>query len=324
MASASAGASVLPPVRDRLVAAYHRRGEVDRALKALREERVRLCGRADAQRLCGRDRDDFLVDCQRRLVHEEERLLSAERAVAVSEEKVDMHSDAEQSAPVSSALFKLLRSRTALIVESPAKRDDTLLTSPYAHFTPEIPLTVNTELTSAHLKSFGKLPDVYSAGLEATYLQEALRFLPTGVEIAGRSGGSGKVPASRLFESRGCQDPPFVKLPWGCFPELAVRSCRGYPGFNAELKTLPSVAWNEVLTYVTMSMLDSLFPVHDARHVYHFQPPVGYALLAVGGSAFFTAVEWVARLFIGLITEAFALGTEQHKEYVDKLCMNKR
>lgn len=68
-----------------------------------------------------------------------------------------------------------------------------------------------------------------------------------------------------------------------------------------------------------MSMLDSLFPASESHNVCHFRPPTGYALLAMGGSGFFSAVEWVARLFIGPITSPFNLGSEQHKAAVNKL-----
>lgn len=64
---------------------------------------------------------------------------------------------------------------------------------------------------------------------------------------------------------------------------------------------------------------DSLCPASESHDVYHFRPPTGYALLAMAGSGFFSAVEWVARLFIGPITPPFSLGSEQHKAAVNKL-----
>jgi len=114
--------------------------------------------------------------------------------------------------------------------------------------------------------------------------------------------------AKRLFPAGSGCSLPFVRLPWSCFPELAVRSDRGYPGFGGELKSFPPVTWNEALTYVKTSMLDSLFCLSELHDVYHLRPPTGYALMAMAGCGFFSAVEWVARLFIGPVSSSFTLG----------------
>jgi len=57
-----------------------------------------------------------------------------------------------------------------------------------------------------------------------------------------------------------------------------------------------------------MSTLDSLFCLSELHDVYHLRPPTGYALMAMAGCGFFSAVEWVARLFIGPVSSSFTLG----------------
>lgn len=112
------------------------------------------------------------------------------------------------------------------------------------------------------------------------------------------SGASGSITAGQMYKSRGKPDAPFARLPWNRLPELSVRTAPGYSGFNGELKTLPPVAWDDALTYVCFSMLDSLFPVCDGAEIYHLSPPYGHGLIAVAGNGLFTVVEWVGRLFI--------------------------
>jgi len=105
-----------------------------------------------------------------------------------------------------------------------------------------------------------------------------------------------------------------VSLPWTCNPELHVRSRAFHPGFNAEVKSISSEdTWNELLTYVTMSMVDSLFTC-TSLHRFYATPPVGYGLVCFPHCAYFVAVEWIGKLFATPFSQPFFLGSDQHKE----------
>ena len=313
MASSSASVPVLAPVAERLATAMAKVTSLEREVMGLEQEKGRLGSRASAEGPVDNDHATAMADCQSRLDAARQRrqhaeamaLVFAKEQCALEEantvaqrREVPPQPAALQSAPVSHALYRVLRSQVKAVIPSPSKSATALLVVPFAHFIAETPLTVKTDLLPPHYASFGKRPDAYSAGLEAAYTQEALKFLPVGVHEVGKDGSSGKINAKRLF---------------------SAGSKRGYPGFSGELKSLSPVAWNEALTYVTMSMLDSLFPSTEVHDVYHVRPPTGYALLGMGGSGFFSAVEWVARLFIGPISFSFTLGSEQHKAAVNKL-----
>lgn len=329
MASASPPAPVLAPVEERLAAAIAHSARMEREVTDLEQEKVRLHGRTDAAALTGGDHAAALMECQSRLDTARQRQVLAETTVAAyaqeqakavaQRHEMQTRPAAVQSAPVSHTLYRALRSQFKANIPSPSRSDKSLLVAPFAHFMAETPLTVKTDLSPVEYAAFSERPDTYSAGREAAYIREALQYLPVVTRVVGKGGSSGKMSAKRLFPAGSRQSIPFVRLPRSCFPELAVRSDRGYPGFSGELKSRPPVSWNEALTYVTMSMLDSLFPASESHDVYHFRPPTGYALLAMAGSGFFSAVEWVARLFIGPITPPFSLGSEQHKAAVNKL-----
>lgn len=116
-----------------------------------------------------------------------------------------------------------------------------------------------------------------------------------------------------------------MALPWTCIPELPLRSTVGYPAFNVEMKTLEAVAWDEIVTYVCMGMLDCMLAF---RAVLPGEPEPEFttssrlmatALLSLGGSAFFVAVEWIGRLFVTPISHAFTLGAPEHKAAIEKL-----
>jgi len=105
-----------------------------------------------------------------------------------------------------------------------------------------------------------------------------------------------------------------VSLPWTCNPELHVRSRAFHPGFNAEVKSISSKdTWSELLTYVTMSMVDSLFTC-TSLHRFYATPPVGYGLVCFPHCAYFVAVEWIGKLFATPFSQPFFLGSDKHKE----------
>jgi len=357
----AAAAQHFAAVTEKLATADANNARMEREVTDIEKEKQRLCSRARAADVADVDYAAAMADCQarlatarRRLEHgqatslayvQQETILLRERAACAEEQaahvrnagtyaeeqaktagrrqKVPPKPAALEAAPVSHALYRVLRSKIKFNVESPSKADKTLLIAPYAHFVSETPLTVKTNLSPTYFASFGKRPDAYSAGLEATFIREAVQYLPVGTRVVGKAGTSTKMSAKRLFPAGSGRSIPFVCLPWNCFPELAVRSDRGYPGFAGELKSLPPVAWHEALMYVTMSMLDSLFCGTKLHDVYRLAPPTGYALIAMAGCGFFSAVEWVARLFIGPVSFSFTLGSEQHKAAVDMLDMVK-
>lgn len=328
MASASASrldqASVWTPIET----ASASQQDLEREVKDLTQRKVRLSSRAQAAELTDVERAAALKDCIADLEYARQLLLLKETTMGELARRLPMVSTMVQLrqepelAPVSHALYRSLRPKTLVVIPSPTT-EAALLKAPFGHFMPETPLTIETDLTSEYYKSFGKRPDEYTAGLEAAYVEKCVDYLPKGTVKVGNSGASGKMTAKRLYPARGGRNPPFVRLPWNCYPELAVRSERGYPGFNGELKSLPPVAWDEALTYVCISMMDSLFPVSEGYDVYHFQPPRGYSLLAVAANGFFAVVEWVARLYITPLTNPFTLGSAQHKAAVNQLEMTK-
>lgn len=103
---------------------------------------------------------------------------------------------------------------------------------------------------------------------------------------------------------------------------MAVRSERGYPEFNG-VKSLPHVTWDKTLTYVCISMTDSLFHVSEVYDVYQFEPQRGYGPLAGTAHGFFAVVDGAARLYVSPLTNPFTLGSAQHKAAFDRLEMTK-
>jgi len=357
----AAAAQSVAAVAEQLATANADNARMEREISDVEKEKQRLGSRARAADVADVDYATAMADCQARLAtarrrlehgqalailyarsrililqektaYAEEQAAHVRKAAAYAEEQAKTEGRREevpplpaalQSAPVSHALYRALRSKNKITIPSPSKSDKSLLVAPFAHFVTETPLTVKTNLSPTHYASFGERPDAYSAGLKAAFIREALQYLPVGTRVVGKAGTSTKMSAKRLFPAGSGCSFPFVCLPWSFFPELAVRSDRGYPGFGGELKSLPPVAWNEALAYVSMSMLDSLFPGSELYEVYHLRPPTGYALMAMAGCGFFSAVEWVARLFIGPVSSSFTLGSEQHKAAVDMLHMVK-
>lgn len=225
---------------------------------------------------------------------------------------------AAHAAPFSSGreLGAILRDLQKVKMASPTSREETILRYPLAAMSMEAPLTVPSRLPAEWYadKTNGGLTDKKSFGEEAAYYTKATAFLPSWVQLV--KGGSRT--ARQLYGSSDSKfyDCHFVAMPWRCEPELLTRSTRGCPGFNGELKSLPEVAWDEVVTYVCCSMVHSMFPPSPNRLRFHFDPPYGYGLMGVTDSCFMVAVEWVGRLFVTPISEHFLLGGPEHKQVV--------
>jgi len=105
-------------------------------------------------------------------------------------------------------------------------------------------------------------------------------------------------------------------MPLRCRPELLTVSEGGHSGFNDEIKTVEPVAWDEICSYVSCSMVSSFFPLFDGALVFHYAPPRGYGLMGVTTSCFFVALEWISLLFVTPVTEVFQLGSEAHRAAV--------
>lgn len=145
-------------------------------------------------------------------------------------------------------------------VGSPTSRGVTLMRHPFAHFIAEEPLSAATSLSASDYELYGTEADHVSSGRESSFFQQAMKFLPSYVKRVGApDGGPSTMSAFRLFDSRAGRNPPYVALPWSCIPKLLLRSNAGYPAFNVDMKTLEAVAWDEIVTYVCMSMLNCMF-----------------------------------------------------------------
>jgi len=203
-------------------------------------------------------------------------------------------------------------------VASPVRAgSDALLRSALASFSLDGPVFLHPAVVGDPLSAIRKL-NLPLDGLldEGRFDNLAASLLPAWVRAVGeRSSITDTKSATALYGGADAVSSfrP-VSLPWGCNPELHVRSGVLHPGFNAEVKSIGSKhTWNELLTYVTMSMVDSLF-TGTSLHRFYATPPVGYGLVCFPYCGYFVAVEWVGKLFATPFSQPFFLGSDQHKD----------
>lgn len=154
---------------------------------------------------------------------------------------------------------------------------------------------------------------------EGQFYSVATTFVPSWVELVRVRNKSARMSAEALHPtSATVYQPLHFTVPWRCEPELFVKAKPQHPGFNGELKGCPGMVYNEVLTYVVIDMLSSLFP-NNGKHRFYSRPPIGYGLVAFPHVGYFLAVEWVGKLFLTPVTKPFLLGTSDHKAAVEGL-----
>ena len=162
------------------------------------------------------------------------------------------------------------------------------------------------------VQKYGQEKDMYSL---ATFC------VPDCITAQERSPGA-KLNAEALFGPREEFEVPLhIQLPLGCEPELFVRVKQpGDPAFAGELKSLPKGTINEVVTYVTLGMMDSCFRVGERRgRRFHAAPPVGYALVAMAQCGYLVGAEWVGKLLLYPLSQPFFLGSPEHAAAVRAL-----
>lgn len=155
---------------------------------------------------------------------------------------------------------------------------------------------------------------------EKHFYSVATRFVPSWVELVGmRTSSSAKMSAAALHPAwKDVFEPLHFTVPWRCEPELFTRAKEKHPGFNGELKSSKEMMYNEVLIYVVLDMLSSLFP-DNGKHRFYSTPPVGYGLISFPHIGYFVALEWVGKLFMSPVSKPFLLGSEDHRAAVEAL-----
>lgn len=128
-----------------------------------------------------------------------------------------------------------------------------------------------------------------SSGMVSSFCGRVTTYLPQFMAVVGACGGaSSTVPEKKLLVNCECREPPYVKMLWGCVPQIPVRSRHGCPILNAEQMSLPPGAWDGALTSVCYGMLDRMVAVRPGAHadvqVHHPLPPCGYGLMSVAGA----------------------------------------
>jgi len=197
----AAAAQRLAAAAEQLATANADNAKMERGVSDVEREKQRLGSRALAADVADVDYATAMTDCQarlatalRRLEHgqatslayvqqetvilreltalAEEQAAYVRKAAAYAEEQAKTmgrrqeapaQPAALESAPVSHALYRALRSQNKINIRSPSKSGKSLLVAPFAHFVTETPLTVKTNLSPTHYASFGERPDTYSA-----------------------------------------------------------------------------------------------------------------------------------------------------------------
>ena len=222
-------------------------------------------------------------------------------------------------------------------VGSPAGSNGVLLQVGLTSFVMDAPPRLDSLTNLSQADSLGALRN---AGSPADLLSEetlyplSTAFVPSWVDATQRSTGlrKGAKSARTLFGFTNKIPPPQVpgfNLPWGCQPELLAVATIFHPAFGGEVKSAKSSGdsktpapkmFDELVTYVTLGMVASLFrdvPVGHRRFFSH--PPLGYGLAAFPHVGYLLAVEWIGKLFVSIVSQPFFLGSPEHKTAVAAL-----
>ena len=220
-------------------------------------------------------------------------------------------------------LSAILLDAQQIRTNSPTSSKQTMLRYPLAALCLEPPLTIPTSLPDSWYaaKLRDGLVDKTSFEEEAAHYTKATAHLPVWVNRVPGATSGGRRMARQLYgpSDNTFNDCYFVALPWACLPELLIKSERACPRFNGELKSLPAVVWDEIVSYVCLSTVNSMFPPSPNHLRFHYNPPYGYGVIEVAESCFLVAVEWVGRLFVSPISKYFQLDGPEHKKEVEAL-----
>jgi len=107
-----------------------------------------------------------------------------------------------------------------------------------------------------------------------------------------------------------------VSWPWQRLPELPTRSAALHAGLYAVVKSVSGKQmWDELLTYVSMSIVEAFFRrSSDTR--FYTNPPVGYGVICFPLRGRVVAVEWVGKLRATPYSQPFFIGSKEHKAAV--------
>jgi len=206
---------------------------------------------------------------------------------------------------------------TPILVESPTRSGgDALLRSSLASFSLEGPVFLKPVLDDDSVGDMKSLELSYNELLqEGAFYELVGATIPSWVSLLGkRSRLNGGVSAGILYGANG-PGPSFrrVSWPWQCLLEQTTRSDALHAGFNAEVKSVAGKQmWNELLTYVAMSIVDALFRrSSDIR--FYTNPPVGYGVVCFPHCGYIVAVEWVGKLLATPYSQPFFVGSKEHK-----------
>lgn len=207
-------------------------------------------------------------------------------------------------------------------IDSPTRsRDKGLLRPALASFSLDGPVFLKPVLDGGALSAL-RLAEMSSDALlqEGAFYDLVGSTRPAWVSIVGKRSGRQDGVSARILYGATASIPSFqpVEWPWAFLPELLVRSTALHPGFNAEVKSVSIKTWNELLTYVAMSIADALFSCSSEVRFYA-NPPVGYGVVSFPHCGYVVAVEWIGKLLATPYSQPFFIGSEQHKASVAAL-----
>jgi len=216
--------------------------------------------------------------------------------------------------------------KTALIspirVDSPTRKGGKALLRPaLASFSLDGPVFLKPVLGDDALSAMRSAEMSNKSLLEEGAFYELVgTIIPAWVVLLGKRSGLPDGTSAGIMYRSTADVPSFqpVQWPWACLPELLTRSTALHAGFNAEVKSVSGKTWNELLTYVAMSIVDSLFRCSsDVR--FYAKPPVGFGVVSFPHCGYVVAVEWIGKLIATPYSQPFFIGSEQHKAAVAKL-----
>eukprot|EP00170_Pyropia_yezoensis_P000264 contig_1699_g265 len=208
-------------------------------------------------------------------------------------------------------------------VDSPTRPEGkSLLRAALASFSLDGPVSLKHGLDADELSALRSTGMSHDALLQEGNFYELIGSIrPSWVKLLDKRSGTPDGMSAAIVYGSSASVPSFrpVQWPWACLPELLTRSTALHAGFNAEVKSVPGRhMWNELLTYVAMSIVDALFRCSSELRFYA-KPPVGYGVVSFPHCGYVVAVEWIGKLFATPYSQPFFIGSELHKATVAEL-----
>eukprot|EP00170_Pyropia_yezoensis_P003516 contig_14670_g3526 len=230
------------------------------------------------------------------------------------------HSSGSMAAAWSSYEDVVKKFSSPIRVESPTRPEGkSLLRSALASFSLDGPVSLKPVLDADERSALRSTGMSHGALLQEGNFYELIGSIrPSWVKLLDKRSGTPDGMSAAIVYGSSASVPSFqpVMWPWACLPELLTRSTALHAGFNAEVKSVPGKhMWNELLTYVAMSIVDALFRCSSELRFYA-KPPVGYGVVSFPHCGYVVAVEWIGKLLVAPYSQPFFIGSELHKATV--------